>query len=245
MDIRNFVIPAVDIKDGKVIRLYRGEFERAKVYPYVPEELAKTFQDVGFRRIHVVDLDGAEKGKPKNLRHISRIRRVFEGELEIGGGIRSYEVAKALFDEGADYVVIGTLALRNPDEFKKIINDFPGRTILSIDSKGGKVALEGWREKSSSTPTELVRKYDSEPIWGYLYTIIERDGSLEGVDPKPYEEIKSAAKKPVLASGGVSSLEDVRKLYGVVEGVVVGKAIYEGKIPLKGLLPLSSSTTPP
>ncbi|RLJ70950.1 1-(5-phosphoribosyl)-5-[(5-phosphoribosylamino)methylideneamino] imidazole-4-carboxamide isomerase [Hydrogenivirga caldilitoris] len=234
MDIKSFVIPAIDIKEGKVIRLFRGEFDKAKVYPYIPEELAGIFGAAGFKRIHLVDLDGAEGGKPKNIQHIKRVRAVFNGEIEFGGGVRSYGLAKALFDEGIDYVVIGTLALKDPDEFERIILDFPGKVILSIDSKEGKVAVGGWREESSTTPEELASAYDSKPIWGYLYTIIERDGSLEGVDVKPYREIKSVVKKPVLASGGVSSLEDVEKLYGVVDGVVVGKAIYEGRIPVEG-----------
>ena len=235
MDIRNFVIPAIDIKEGRVIRLYRGEFERAKVYPYVPGELARVFQDAGFKRIHVVDLDGAEGGKPKNLEHIRKIRSAFKGDVEVGGGVRSYEVAKTLFEEGIDYVVIGTLALKNPEEFERIVSDFPGRVILSIDSKGGRVAVGGWKEESSVAPEGLAKEYEGKPIWGYLYTIIERDGSLEGVDVRPYKEIKSVVKKPVLASGGVSSLEDLKRLYGVVEGVVVGKAIYEGRIPVGGL----------
>ncbi len=235
MDVRSFVIPAIDIKEGKVIRLYRGEFDRAKVYPYVPEELAKVFQDAGFKRIHVVDLDGAEGGRPKNIVHIRKVRHVFEGKIEVGGGVRSYEVARTLFDEGIDYVVIGTLALKNPEEFERIISDFPGRVILSIDTKGGRVAVGGWKEESSVTPEELAREYDQKPIWGYLYTIVERDGSLEGVDVRPYREIKSVVKKPILASGGVSSIKDVERLYGIVEGVVVGKAIYEGRIPVKGL----------
>ncbi len=235
MDIRNFVIPAIDIKEGRVIRLYRGEFNRAKVYPYVPEELARVFEEAGFKRIHVVDLDGAEGGKPRNFEHIRNVRSAFKGEIEVGGGVRSYEIAKTLFDEGIDYVVIGTLALKSPGEFERILADFPERVILSIDSKGGRVAVGGWKEESSLTPQELAKEYEGKPIWGYLYTIIERDGSLEGVDVWPYKEIKSIVKKPVLASGGVSSLEDLRRLHGVVEGVVVGKAIYEGRIPVAGL----------
>ena len=237
MDIREFVIPAIDIKEGRVVRLLRGDFGRAKVYPYSPEDLARVFQDAGFKRIHVVDLDGAEGGRPKNLDHIMRIRSVFEGEIEVGGGVRSYKVADILFREGIDYVVVGTIALKNPEEFEKILINFPGKILLSIDSKGGKVAIGGWQEESSLTPSQLAESYDQKPIWGYLYTIVERDGSLEGVDVRPYKEIKSTVRKPILASGGVSSLEDVEKLYGIVEGVVVGKAIYEGKIPVLKDLP--------
>ncbi len=232
MDLKSFVIPAIDIREGRVVRLYRGEFSRTTVYPYLPRDLAEIFQEAGFRRIHVVDLDGAEGGRPRNIEHIRRIRSVFKGEIEVGGGIRSYEVARALFEEGIDFVVVGTLALKDPDEFGRILEDFPRRVVLSIDSKGGRVAVGGWKERSSLTPLELAEKYDGKPIWGYLYTIVERDGSLEGVDEEPYREIRSAVSKPVLASGGVSSMEDIERLYGLVDGVVVGKAIYEGRIPV-------------
>ncbi|RUM27819.1 MAG: 1-(5-phosphoribosyl)-5-((5-phosphoribosylamino)methylideneamino)imidazole-4-carboxamide isomerase, partial [Aquifex sp.] len=148
-----------------------------------------------------------------------------------GGGIRNYETAKTLFDEGIDFVVIGTLAYKNKEEFLKILENFPNKVILALDAKGGKVAIGGWKEETAISPGEFAKEYESYPIWGYLYTVIERDGSLEGVDTKPYEEIKKHIKKPVIASGGVSSLEDVKKLYKIVEGVVVGKAIYEGKLP--------------
>ena len=232
MDLKGFVIPAVDIKGGKVVRLYRGEFTRAEVYPYLPRDLAEIFQEAGFRRIHVVDLDGAERGKPRNLKYIKEIRSAFKGEVEVGGGIRSYETARILFEEGIDLVVVGTLAVKDPEEFERILEDFPGRVILAIDSKRGRVAVGGWKEESSLTPGELARRYDGKPIWGYLYTIIERDGSLEGVDAEPYKNIRSAVSKPVLASGGVSSLEDIERLYGLVDGVIVGKAIYEGRIPV-------------
>ncbi len=237
MDFRGFLIPAVDIREGKVVRLYRGEFGRVSVYPYTPAEVARIFDSAGFERIHVVDLDGAQGGRPRNLRHIADVRRAFRGTVEVGGGIRSYDVARALFEEGVDLVVVGTLAVRDPDELGRILADFPERVILSIDAKGGKVSVGGWREESAYTPAELARIYDTEPIWGYLYTIVERDGSLEGVDVEPYREIRRHVSKPLLASGGVSSLKDVEKLYGVVDGVVVGKAIYEGRIPVEGLSP--------
>ena len=235
MDITEFLIPAIDIKDGKVVRLLRGDFEKVRVYSDDPLKLAGMFQEAGFRRIHVVDLDGAEGGRLRNYDLIRGIRTVFGGEIEVGGGIRSYQVAESLFTEGIDFVVIGTLAVRNPEEFQRIVESFPGRVILSIDSKGGRVAVSGWKESSGITPEEMVRRFDPTPIWGYLYTIVERDGSLEGMDVEPYRRIRSLTRKPILASGGVSSLEEVERILDLVEGVVVGKAIYEGRIPLPGL----------
>ena len=232
MELKDFLIPAIDIKEGKLVRLLRGDFSKSKVYPYSPPEVARLFSEKGFSRLHVVDLDGAKEGKPANFEVLIEIRKNFKGTLQVGGGIRSYETARALFDEGVDLVVVGTMALKNREEFERLIGDFPEKVILSIDSKRGKVAVGGWTQESAFSPQELVRLYDPLPIWGYLYTIVERDGSLEGVDPTPYMEIKRYTSRPVLASGGVSSLKDVEELMGVVDGVVVGKAIYEGRIPL-------------
>lgn len=235
MDLRSFVIPAIDIKEGKLVRLYKGEFDKLKEYDKDLIETATLFNDMGFKRLHVVDLDGAEGGKPKNLDKILLIRKVFSNEIELGGGIRDFETARLLFEEGIDFLVMGTVALKRPEEFERIIESYPERVILSIDARYGRVAIGGWKEESALSPQELARRYEDKPIWGYLYTIIERDGSLEGVDINPYREIKELVDKPVLASGGVSTLEDIKKLYGVVDGVVVGKAIYEGKIDIASI----------
>lgn len=235
MNLKEFVIPAIDIKGGKVVRLYKGEFEKSQVYYENPADVAKFFEGLGFKRLHVVDLDGAKEGKPVNLKHLEKIREYFRGKIEVGGGIRNFETSKMLFDIGINYVVIGTLAVKNPREFEKILEFYPNRIILAIDSKNGKIAVGGWLEEVPLTPGELARKYEGKPVWGYLYTIVEKDGSLEGVDTAPYKELKKFIKKPVLASGGVSSLEDIKRLYGIVEGVVVGRAIYEGKINIREL----------
>ncbi len=232
MDLGNFLIPSIDLKEGKVVRLYKGEFNKLKVYSSSPSSVAAVFEDSGFKRIHVVDLDGAEKGRLRNLFHIRQIRKVYKGILQVGGGIRSYEVARSLFEEGADFVVIGTLAVKNPSEFEKILSDFPKKVVLAVDCRNGKVSVRGWKELSSYTPKELASTYDHKSLWGYLYTVIEKDGSLEGISVEPYVELKKHISKPLLASGGVSSLEDIRRLAGIVEGVVVGKALYEGRIPL-------------
>ncbi|MDW8066667.1 MAG: 1-(5-phosphoribosyl)-5-[(5-phosphoribosylamino)methylideneamino]imidazole-4-carboxamide isomerase [Aquificaceae bacterium] len=234
--MRDFVIPAIDLKEGKVVRLFKGDFEKVKVYSASPEDMAKLFEEVGFRRLHVVDLDGSLKGLPANLQSIRLIRRSFSGKVQVGGGIRNLKSCQVLKEEGIDYFVIGTLAVREPNTFEEILSTFPERTILAVDSKGGKVAVGGWKEESIKSPQDLALEYDQKPIWGYLYTNIEKDGTLEGVDVEPYREFKRFVKKPVLASGGVASLEDIKRLMDVVEGVVVGKAIYEGRINLKELL---------
>ncbi len=234
--MKSFVIPAIDLKEGKVVRLFKGDFEKAKVYSSSPEDMAKLFEELGFKRLHVVDLDGSLEGMPVNLPSIRLIRKAFSGSIEVGGGIRSMETCKVLHEEGIEFFVVGTLAVREPRTFEKMVELFPQRVILAVDSKGGKVAVGGWKEESSTSPQELALRYENIPIWGYLYTNIDRDGTLEGVDAKPYVEFKGYTKKPVLASGGVASLEDIKKLMSIVEGVVVGKAIYEGRINLRELL---------
>jgi len=231
--LKEFLIPAIDIKEGKVVRLHKGDFQKAKVYYENPVDVAKMFDDLGFKKIHVVDLDGAKEGLPANIEVIEAIRNAVSCQIQVGGGIRTREAAKKLLEDiGVDLIVIGTLAVKNPKLFEEIVNEYPQRVILSIDAKGGEVAVAGWLEKVNCTPEEFAKDYEDKPIWGYLYTVIERDGTLEGVDIKPYEVIKKFVKKPVLASGGVASLEDVKKLMGVTDGVVVGRAIYEGKIDL-------------
>lgn len=233
MDLRSFIIPAIDIREGKVVRLYKGDFGNVKDYSLHPWEMAKLFNEIGFKRLHVVDLDGSLKGMPKNIEAIKKIRKVFSGQMQVGGGIRTIEVCNTLDDEGIDLFVVGTVALREPSIFEAMVESFPNRVILSVDAKRGKVAVSGWQEESSLGPEDLALKFENLRIWGYLYTNIERDGSLEGVDVDIYLKFKKFVKKPLLASGGVSSLEDVKRLYGVVEGVVVGKAIYEGKLNIK------------
>jgi len=236
VDLKSFIIPAIDIKSGQVVRLYRGDFAKEKVYYKNPIELAKRFESLGFKRIHVVDLDGAKDGLPANLEAIESIRNAVSCEIEVGGGIRTFEAAQELLENlNIDYIVIGTLAVKEPEVFAKIVEEFPNRVILSLDSKEGRVAVSGWLEKVSLTPEEFAKKFEELPIWGYLYTLVEKDGTLEGVDIEPYKSIKRIVKKPVLASGGVASLKDIERLIGVVDGVVVGRAIYEGRIDIEKL----------
>ena len=234
VSLKEFIIPAIDIKEGKVVRLYKGEYSKLKIYGENPVEVAKYYDSLGFKRIHIVDLDGAKEGYPANLKTLESIRENVNCEIEFGGGIRTEEAVEKLINQiGINYVIIGTLAVKKPELFERIIKEFPNKVILSIDSKGGKVAVGGWLETASMTPEEFAKQYDNKPIWGYLYTVIEKDGTLEGIDIEPYKRIKKFVKKPVLASGGVASLEDIKKLIGITDGVIVGRAIYEGKINLE------------
>ncbi|MEZ0322900.1 MAG: 1-(5-phosphoribosyl)-5-[(5-phosphoribosylamino)methylideneamino]imidazole-4-carboxamide isomerase [Hydrogenothermaceae bacterium] len=236
MDLKNFIIPAIDIKEGKAVRLYKGEFSSVKVYSENPIDMAKMFEDAGFRYIHLVDLDGAYEGVPKNIRIVENILKLTNLKVEFGGGLRSYKAVKSMFEVGVDRVIIGSLAYENKEEFIKIVEDFSNKVVLGIDAKDGKLAIRGWVEKADITPLDFAREFDNLSIWGYLYTDVNRDGTLEGPNIEGTKFLAENLSKPVIASGGVSSLEDVVKLYQIREigiaGVVVGKAIYEGKIDI-------------
>ncbi len=232
VNLKEFIIPAIDLRDGKVVRLEKGDFSRVKKYKDDPSSVAKLFDSVGFKRLHVVDLDGARMGKPINVEAIRHIRENFSGEIELGGGLRTSEHISFYKNIGINYFVLGTIAVTDVDTFERMVYKFRDRIILAIDSKGGRVAVSGWQSSSDFKPYDLVKRYDDLPLWGYLYTIVERDGTLEGIDVEPYRVIRSMTSKPIIASGGVSSLEDVKKLRDTVDFVVVGKAIYEGLIDL-------------
>ena len=239
MGLKEFIIPAIDLKDGKVVRLYKGEFDKIKVYKDNPIDVAKYFQDCGAVHIHVVDLDGALEGKPKNYKVVESIVKSVNIPVEFGGGLRSYEAVRTMFEIGVDRVVIGSLAYEKQDEFLKIVEDFKNKVIVGIDAKDGKVAIKGWVEKTDYTPLEFAKKYDDLDIFGFLYTDVNRDGAMVGPNIEGTKHLAENLKHYVIASGGVGSLEDVLQLYKLkdygVFGVVVGKAIYEGKIKLEEL----------
>lgn len=237
--LRDFIIPAIDIKDEKAVRLYKGEFNSAKVYSENPVDVAKMFEDKGFKYIHIVDLDGAYEGIPKNIKIVENIMSCVNIKAEFGGGLRSFKAVKSILDTGVDRVIIGSLAYENRDEFLKIVSEFPNKVVLGIDAKDGKLAIKGWIEKTEITPLEFAKRFESIDIWGYLYTDINRDGTLEGPNVEGTKLLAENLSKPVIASGGVGSLEDINRIFKIrqvgIAGVVVGKAIYEGKIDISKL----------
>lgn len=239
MSLKEFIIPAIDIKEGKAVRLYKGEFSSVKVYSENPVDVAKSFEDKGFNYIHIVDLDGAYQGVPKNIRTVEDIVRSVEIKTEFGGGLRSFNAVRSMLDIGIERVIIGSLAYENREDFLRIVESFPGRVVLGIDAKDGKLAIRGWVEKADITPLEFAKGFDSLDIWGYLYTDVNRDGTLEGPNVEGTRYLAENLSKPVIASGGVGSIEDVNRLFSIrnsgVAGVIVGKAIYEGKIDLNSL----------
>ncbi len=237
MSLKEFIIPAIDIKEGKAVRLFKGDPNAVKVYSENPVDIAKQWEEKGAKHLHIVDLDGAFEGKPKNYKIVEQIVKSVSIPVEFGGGLRSYDAVKAMVETGVERVIIGSLAYEDRDTFEKIVVDFPKKVVLGIDAKDGKLAIRGWLEKADITPLEFAEMYEEYPIWGYLYTDVNRDGTLIGPNIEGTKELAKNLEKPVIASGGVSSLEDVKRLYELrdlgVYGVVVGKALYEGKIKLE------------
>ena len=234
------VIPSIDLKDGQVVRLLRGDMNRATVYGADPGETARRFDEAGATLIHIVDLDGAIAGAPRNIEAIAQIRASVKCAIDVSGGLRTIEAVRAAFAAGADRVSIGSAALLNPGLVRDACAEFPEKIFGSIDIRDGKLAVKGWVETSQLTVTEAANRFRAAGVAAAIVTDIARDGAQVGVDAARMEEIANAVRIPVLASGGVASLDDIRALRscfdaGVV-GVVVGRALYEGNFSLSAAL---------
>ncbi|MCS7203896.1 MAG: 1-(5-phosphoribosyl)-5-[(5-phosphoribosylamino)methylideneamino]imidazole-4-carboxamide isomerase [Thermodesulfovibrio sp.] len=229
------IIPAIDLKDGKCVRLRQGKFEEITVYYENPTDAAIRWQSEGADTLHIVDLDGAQEGKIRNISSIKKIREVFKGNIEVGGGVRGLKDIELLLNIGVDRVIFGTLAVENPEFVKDACKRFPERVIIGIDAKDGYLAVKGWTEVTAVKAVELAIKFQDYGIWGIIYTDIIRDGMLTGPNIETVKSIVEVLKVPVIASGGVSSIEDIKKLKKIPKlwGVIVGKAIYSGALNLK------------
>ena len=229
------VIPAVDIKGGKCVRLYQGRADAEKVYFENPVEVAKRWEAEGAKIVHVVDLDGAFGGVPKNLPIVKEIVEELSIPVQFGGGVRTFKALEELFKVGVERVVVGTVAVEEPQLFKEMVTAFPKKVVVGIDAKNGIATTRGWVELSGIPAVELARKLQELPVWGFVYTDISRDGTLTSPNFQEVEKFASSVELPVIASGGVSSLADLEKLSQIkgVIGAIVGKALYEGRINLK------------
>ena len=227
------ILPAIDLKDGKAVRLSKGLMDSAKIYSKEPWIVAKKFEDLGSKWVHLVDLNGAFKGEPANLEQIKKIRQNCNLKIEIGGGIRDEKTIKMYLDLGVDRVILGSIALKNPDFVKKMAKKYP--IIVGIDAKEGKVAVEGWAEVSDMDATILAKEFSKAGVLGIICTDISKDGMLSGVNINFSEKIAQASKIDTIASGGVKDINDIIKCKnsGKISGVVVGKAFYEGTLDLK------------
>ena len=234
--------PAIDLKDGQCVRLLRGAMDQATVFNADPADQAKKFAAAGAAWIHVVDLDGAFAGKPKNAAAVDAILKSTQAKIQLGGGIRSIATIKAWLDKGVARVVLGTAAVKNPELVKQACKEYPGSVALGIDARGGKVAVEGWAEASSITALDLARRFADAGAAAIIYTDIERDGALQGVNVDATAELARAVKIPVIASGGVASLDDIAALKSRnIPGAILGRALYDGRVDLKSALALAAA----
>ena len=232
------IIPAIDLKDGRCVRLFQGDFNQETVFSDDPLAMAQSWQDQGSQRLHVVDLDGAIRGKPVHLEIISSIVETLDIPVQVGGGIRDLSSAEAWIEIGVARVVIGTAAVRNPDMVQEVCRILGSeKIVVSVDAKDGLVALQGWQESSSVTVLDLASQMAKLGVVRLLYTDIARDGALTGPDLVTNARLTSETDLAIQASGGVSSLEDLRRLLRTgVEGVIIGRALYTGAVSLPNAL---------
>lgn len=232
-----YLLPAIDILGGKAVRLAKGDYEQATVYNDDPVAQARAFVEAGAEWVHVVDLDGARSGEPQNIAIVERIVRETSLKVEIGGGVRSLETLQRLVDAGAARVVLGTALVNNPELAEAAVKLVGGdRLTAGIDAKDGEVAVSGWLEGSGVAATELARAMAQVGFRHVVYTDIARDGMQTGIDPAAYVRMAEAFGHPVIASGGVASVADIERLAPVassIEGVITGRAIYEGALTVQ------------
>jgi phosphoribosylformimino-5-aminoimidazole carboxamide ribotide isomerase len=230
------IIPAIDIKDGHCVRLEQGDMQRATTFSENPSETARRWKALGCQRLHVVDLNGAFAGKPKNESAIKEIISVMGEDVpvQLGGGIRDLDTIERYLDDGVTYIVIGTAAVKNPGFLHEACDAFPGHIIVALDAKDGKVATDGWSKLSGHDVIDLAQRFQDYGVEAVLYTDIGRDGMMTGVNIDATVKLAQALTVPVIASGGLNDLADVKKLKAVeaegIMGVITGRAIYEGRL---------------
>jgi phosphoribosylformimino-5-aminoimidazole carboxamide ribotide isomerase len=230
-------LPAVDIRDGKAVRLRQGRFEEETVYAEDPLEAARSFVNGGATFLHVVDLDGARTGEPANLHHLERIKAEFHVYAQYGGGLRSMAAIGAALAAGADRVVLGTAALTDPELLEQAVWTWDRRVLVAVDVRGGRVSVDGWTRQTDARPEELVRQLGRKGVSGLIYTNVDRDGMLDGPDLGEVERVARVVRGQFLYSGGIGSLEHLRALRDLrldtLAGVISGRALYEGRFDVR------------
>jgi phosphoribosylformimino-5-aminoimidazole carboxamide ribotide isomerase len=240
------LFPAIDLKDGVCVRLKLGDMNHATIYNEDPAAQALAFEQQGFRWLHVVDLNGAFEGQSVNGVAVEAILKATKNPVQLGGGIRTLAHIESWLDKGLARVILGTVAVRDPALVKEACGLFPGKVAVGIDAKGGKVAVEGWGEASELGVVELAQKFEGAGVSAIIYTDIDRDGILAGINWAATLDLARAVSIPVIASGGLASLDDIKKLASpecaILEGAISGRALYDGRIdPREALRLLSSS----
>ncbi|HVJ41165.1 MAG TPA: 1-(5-phosphoribosyl)-5-[(5-phosphoribosylamino)methylideneamino]imidazole-4-carboxamide isomerase [Dongiaceae bacterium] len=240
--------PAIDLKGGQCVRLKQGDMDQATVFNTNPADQARQFADAGAQWLHLVDLDGAFAGQPVNAAAVEAILKQVKLPCQLGGGIRDMARIEMWLAKGIARIILGTVALKNPDLVRQAAKAFPGKIAVGIDAKGGRVAVEGWAETADITALDLARKFEDAGVATVIYTDIDRDGLLQGANIPATAELASALSIPVIASGGVSNLQDLVALMqaapatrgkgGGISGVISGRAIYDGRLDLRAALAL-------
>ena len=232
--------PAIDLKEGHCVRLIQGDMEQATVFNDDPAAQAASFADAGASWLHLVDLDGAFAGEPMNARAVEAIVNEVDIPVQLGGGIRNLETIENWLSRGVMRVILGTVAVKDPDLVNQACRKFPGHIAVGIDARGGRVAVEGWAEETNIQAVDLARKIADAGVEAIIYTDIDRDGVLQGANIPATAELARAVSIPVIASGGVSSLTDIRALIAEkkIDGAIIGRALYDGRIDLAEALKL-------
>ncbi|MBW2030155.1 MAG: 1-(5-phosphoribosyl)-5-[(5-phosphoribosylamino)methylideneamino]imidazole-4-carboxamide isomerase [Deltaproteobacteria bacterium] len=239
------IIPAIDLKDGRCVRLRQGVFSKETVYSERPEEIAQEWIQKGAERLHIVDLDGALEGRPLNERVIQNIVGSTGVPIQLGGGIRDLKTMENYLSLGISFLILGTVAYRDPELFRAACQRYPGKIILGIDAESDQVAVQGWTEQTPLTPAEMAKEYEGLDISAIIYTDIKRDGTGSGPNVEATRKLATAVRTPVIASGGISGLDDVKKILplapvGVI-GMITGRALYEGELDLEEAVRLAKA----
>jgi len=237
------IIPAIDLKDGRCVRLLQGRFDQETVFSDDPVSIARKWEQQGAKRLHVVDLDGARLGKPQHLPVIVDIAKAVGVPVQLGGGIREAETIRSVINLGIDRVVIGTVAALDADQATQIFGEFGERVAVGIDAREGRVAIRGWQEITDQLAIDLSRELESLGALRIIFTDVARDGTLSGPNLASIEQMVKAVAIPVIASGGISSLEDIKRLKEIgVEGAIVGRAFYTGDIDFQAACQLADES---
>jgi phosphoribosylformimino-5-aminoimidazole carboxamide ribotide isomerase len=228
------LFPAIDLKDGVAVRLEQGDMSRATVFHRDPAAQAHAFETQGFKYLHIVDLDGAFAGKPVNAQAVERILETISTPVQLGGGVRDMATVEGWLAKGVTRVIIGTAAVRNPALVREAAKKFPGRVAVGLDARNGKVAVEGWAETSELTALDIAKRFEDAGVAAIIYTDIARDGLLKGLNLDATIALGEAISIPVIASGGLASLDDIKALLQLrarkLEGAIAGRALYDGRL---------------
>lgn len=240
------LFPAIDLKDGACVRLFQGDMDKATVYNADPASQARAFSDAGFSWLHLVDLNGAIEGRPVNDKAVETILSTINVPAQLGGGIRDMATIRMWLEKGVNRVILGTVALEQPELVKEACRAFPGRIVVGIDARDGYVAVAGWAKTSRVKALDLALKFEDSGVAAIIYTDISRDGAMMGVNLDATTDLAWALTTPVIASGGISALSDLEEIKAVedsgIEGVIVGRALYDGRVDPKKALAILSGT---